>query len=1091
MPAVTRAWRALMFVGIIWALGCGVRAAEPPDKALCVSVENPAPRKGARCAVRLLAVSGTDFEGHVIRAGDALEYDVLIGPAVPPTGGGLDLEFTSDEWLSALLDRETPELATESGHVWLTAIGRWQHVRIPLMAAMGRKIDSCYLRIAGDAAGLYQVALDNIQISREGLPPRTLFANREHMSVGWDREANGFRLLHSVVFDKSQVPADASLPAMMRRLYEASVELSRLSAVSAGIDLLREDFQATGQPTNFPAVMAECARYGDRQLQQEPRAPEFATDLDALLACAEPLRSYAKRYTIQAVAYAHLDLVWKWSWAETLEAARSTFRQMLAFMDEYPQFTFSFTSPALFEAIERTDPGLFAQIQRRVREGRWEMIGSRWCEADPNLIGEESHARHFLEAHRYNLEKFGTQTTLCYEPDIFGHLPSMPQLVRKSGLRYYVSQHMPTEPPLFWWEGLDGSRVLVQRPHHYADVLSENMLSFCLAPSQRAAGFTDSLIVYGVGNHGGGPSRDQIENGAWLNKLPVFPAVKFSTLQQYMDTIAHQPPTPRLPVLRGDLNLDSRGTYTTHAEIKRLNRTCENTLTAAESFDAISQVLGLQTRTNRFDALWRSLLWAHHHDTISGTTIHDSSLYAEQQLRAVLSNATTALDRAMSNIAAAASTEGPTPQARVAFNSVAWPVVAPVRVPLPDDAQQWEWIDASGRASFIQRDTTSTNSLLGTAVLPALPGLGYRVGWLRPREAAKSDGAITRPAALTARNQQVELEVSPRSGNIVRLVHLASTTEWVRASAPAARLRVDYEEPHDWSAWELGHVARTEWLDEATSVECIEDGPVRVVFRARYQCGRSHIEKDIALYRDLSRVDVALHVDWQEHGSATMAVPWLRLEFPTTVSVTNATYLIPFGEIERPADDAEYPASYGMGVTSSCGSLCLVSDSKNGFSASTNTIRVSLLRMPNYPDPESDVGRHEMAFALEISAQPWPTAAMARRGMEFNRPPMVITASSHKGRLPAEQSFLAVEPATVVATALKTADDAPGNLVVRLYQSAASQCAARVTTGLPVASWVETDLIERPLTNAPAVDPLYLPVGPWDIRTYQLITPKR
>lgn len=1081
--------RFALVAGITVFLVSGALGAETPDLALVVNVENPARRAGGYCVLDLHVFGGDPLEGYTIQTGDVLEYDLLIGPATPPASGGLELHFTDLDWLTVLLAQQAPELAAQTKLSWTSATSRWQHVRIPLAVVTGRKIRRCCLRIVGDEPGLYQVVLDNIAVSRASQPPLVFYSNQDIVAAGLQL-ANGYRIPHPYVFDKGLLPIDATLPAMMQRLYQTSSELIRKNAVSAGLKMLMEDSIATGNPTNFPEIAQELGHYGGRRFLRELRPHEFATQMDALLAAAEPLRTYAKHDTVQAVAYAHLDFIWLWNWPETLQAARDTFRQMLEFMDAFPQFTFSYTNPALFEALEREDPALFAQIQRRTREGRWEMVGARWCEADPNLISEESHARHFLQAHRYNREKFGTQTTVCYEPDIFGHLPTMPQLLRKSGLRYYVSQHMPTEPAVFWWEGPDGSRVLVDRPHHYSDILDEHLLDFCLPQNQRLAGYTDSLIVYGVGDHGGGPTRDQIENAQWLDKLPVFPSVKFSTLQQYMDTIAHQPPTPHLPVLRGDLNLDFRGTYTTHAEIKHLNRACENTLTTAESFDAVSQVLGLQTQTNRFDDLWRSLLWAHHHDTISGTTIHDSSLYAEQQLRTVLGRATTALNRALSNIVAAANTDGPTPQVRVAFNPVAWPVVAPVHVPLPDTTQPWEWLDAQGRVSFVQPDTISTNSSAGTAVLPALPGLGYRVGWLRPRQTVKSDDALKRSGPLSARNQHVELEISPQSGNIVRLVHLASTTEWARASAPAARLRIDYEEPHDWSAWELGRVAHTEWLDEAKTVECIEDGPVRIVFRARYQLGRSRIDKDIILYRDLSRVDVVLHVDWQEHGSAVKPAPWLRLEFPTTASVSQATYLIPFGEIQRPADDAEYPTSYGVGVSSPRGSLCLVSDSKNGFSANTNTLRVSLLRTPSYPDPESDLGRHEMAFALEISARPWPESAMARRGMEFNRQPIAINASPHKGSLPAEQSFLAVEPSTVVLTALKTAYDAPGNLVARLYQSATTSCTARFTTTLPLASWVETDLIERTSTNAPAVDPQHLAVGPWEVSTYQL-TPKR
>ena len=1074
----------VLMLGIILIASHRADGAGRPDLALCISVENPVQRPGAFCVLHLRSPSGDTLEDHLIQRGDVLEYDVLLGPAAP-TRGVMELRFDDFKWLTELLAVHAPQIAAESQRVWTKAVGHWQHARIPLDAVAGSRIQGCYVRLAGDAAGLYQVALDNIEISNAGCTQSSFYDNQPSMAVGlW--EANGFRMPHPIIFDKSLIREDASLPAMMQRLYETSLELPRLTAALAGMKLLAEDYQATGQPTNFPAIYNQCRKYGHVKLLRQLRAREFGAELDDLVAAAEPLRSQAKRYTVHAVAYAHLDFVWLWGWEETLRTARDTFRQMLTFMDEFPQFTFSYTSPALFEALEREDPALFARIQRRAREDRWEMIGSRWCEADPNLIGEESDARHFLEAQRYNLEKFGTQTEVCYEPDIFGHLPTMPQLLRKSGLRYYLAQHMPNAPPVFWWDGPDGSRVLCYRPHHYADTLDENLLDFCLTQPQRTAGYTDALIVYGAGNHGGGPTHDQIENGLRLDKLPMFPAVKFSTLQNFMNAISRESPIQQLPVVKGDINLDYRGTYTTHAETKRLNRACENTLTVAESFDAIAQVLGIQPSTNRFGALWRALLWAHHHDTISGTTVHGSDLYAQGQLRTVLSNATTALQFSLSNIVAVTETVGPSPHPCVVFNAVAWPVTAPVRLPLPDASNRWEWVEAGGHTEPVQQVLDSNGAPCGMAVLHALPGLGYRVGWLRPRMTPVPDGPLKRTGSLAARNEYVQLEVSPRSGSITRLADLTSTTEWVRADAPAARLRVDYEAPHDWSAWEIGPVVRTDWLDAPKSVECVEEGPVRIVFRARYEFGHSTIIKDIILNRDLSRVDVEVHVDWQESASPTTPAPWLRIEFPTAVSPTRPVWLIPFGEIERPADGSDYPASYGMGLGSAHGSICLVSDAKNGFSATNNTLRVSLLRSSYVPDPAPDVGEHHIALALEISPQPWPQAAMSRRGIEFNRRPIALGTGQHVGRLPAERSFLAVEPSAVVLTVLKTAYDAPSNLVVRIYQAAETSARARISSSLPLTSWVETDLIERSATNAPSVNPNEIPLEAWEIETYQV-----
>ena len=539
MRAAMSMRRFVLVAGIIFVLAGQASGATPPDLALCVNVENPLRRAGAYCVLHLQILGGSPFDNYVIQNGDALEYDVLIGPTTPPTGGGVDLQFAELDSLSVLMARQVPELADAAEQSWLSAIGHWQHVRVPLSIAVGRKINRCCVRILGDNAGLYQVVLDNILIRRSGQPPLVFYDSQPNVAVGL-QVASGFRMPHAVVFDKNLLPTDATLPAVMQRLYETSLELSRLTAVSAGLKLLQEDFVATHDPTNFPAVAAQIAHFGGRRFLWELQPQKFAAQMDSLLAATEPLRPYAKQYTVHAVAYAPLDFLSLWNWPETVQAARDTFQQMLVFMDEFPQFTFTYTSPSLFETLEHEDPALFAQIQRRVREGRWEMVGARWCEADPNLISEESNARHFLQAQRYNLEKFGTQTTTCYEPDIFGHLPTMPQLLRQCGIRYFVTEHLPLDRSLFWWGGLDGSRVLVCHPRHYSETLDEHLLDICLPLNQRLAGYKDSLIVYGVGNHGGGPSHDQIENAIRLDKLPVFPSVKFSRLQDFMETISRE-----------------------------------------------------------------------------------------------------------------------------------------------------------------------------------------------------------------------------------------------------------------------------------------------------------------------------------------------------------------------------------------------------------------------------------------------------------------------------------------------------------------------------------------------------------------------
>jgi len=1076
-PFARRGWSLIALCLLAWTFACHGHSLDR-DNAVCVSVEKPTDKRGARCNIYLGKENSDIAQAHAVRAGDRLEFDLLLSPNIPSVAGGLDLQFFGASGLFGLLTEQSPEVLREYFGRWKDAIGQWQRMQLPLDAAIGRKIERLLLRVEGDKPGLYQIVLDNIRITNAGKTQFPFYGNEPAFNITV-LEANEFRSPTLVIFDRDKTATAAELPALMQALQKESHASRRMQAVARGLSMLLDEYLRLGKPEKLAQIEETRKAYEALAAAKEAgRIEGLDAELDKFLARAEWLRPFAKQFTVHAVSYAHLDFIWLWSWGETLQVATNDFCQMAKFMDEFPQFTFTYTSPALFEAVEMENPAVVKEVVKRVKAGQWEMIGSRWCEADYNLISEESHARHFLYGHRWTKQKFGTETTVCFEPDIFGHLWTTPQMLVKSGLQYYIGGRTERSPPVFWWEGPDGSRVLCLGPRHYSEILNENILDFTLTRPQRSLGYTDGLVIYGVGNHGGGPSHDQISAGISMDKLPVFPTVKFGTLQGYMDTIAAQPFVSNAPLIQTEIRQAWRGTYTTQAETKRLNRACENALTMAETWAAIAQSLGIGPPANRFDVAWRSLLWAHHHDTISGTTIKASAQFAQHVLGSIHKDIAADLQTTLTRFAALTKTKGATEHARVAFNNVAWPVTAPLRVELPDAKTDWEWVDARGSTAPICRER-EPKPATGTVVLNSLPALGYRLGWLRPARQSERSGQ-----SWEAQNETLKLEVSPTSGNIVSLLHIPSRRSWIPQGAAGARFRIDHESPHDMSAWELGPVEKTEWLDKAESVERIEHNAVRTVFRARYRFGKSAIEKDIILYRGLSRVDFELRVDWQEKGTADTPAPLLRIEFPVMLANAKPVWLIPFGEIERPQSGEDFAASYGMGFTGDQGSVCLLNNSKNGYNATNDTIALTLIRSPYYPDPIPDVGRHRIQLALEISDRSWTEAAMSRRGLEFNRAPMVVATTPHDGQLPAEMSFLSVEPASVVLTALKASYDSPTRLVARFYQAANAPAKAKVSTALPLRSWVESDLIERPLSNSRPVSADALPLGRWEIKSY-------
>jgi alpha-mannosidase len=345
--------------------------------------------------------------------------------------------------------------------------------------------------------------------------------------------------------------------------------------------------------------------------------PEGMADLEAWVGRVEaalaPVAAEAKAHTIHCVGHGHIDMNWMWSWPETVATTHDTFASVLSFMERYPDFTYSQSQASVYALIERYHPAMFAQIQRRVREGRWEVAAVHWVEGDKNLASGESLARHLLYTRRYFQEKFGLAPEDCpvdWEPDTFGHANTIPGILRQGGVKYYYScrpggghEHPRVgaeRPPVFWWQGPDGSRVLVNREttwyNSYVNI-GENfalpMVTFC-----RETGLSHWLNVYGVGNHGGGPTREEIEYFLETQDWPVWPTVRFSTVKAYFEAIDAeiQAKGIDLPVFDHELNYEFTGCYTSQSAIKRANRFGENYCVEAETLTALSGTGGPPVR---------------------------------------------------------------------------------------------------------------------------------------------------------------------------------------------------------------------------------------------------------------------------------------------------------------------------------------------------------------------------------------------------------------------------------------------------------------------------------------------------------------
>ena len=362
------------------------------------------------------------------------------------------------------------------------------------------------------------------------------------------------------------------------------------------------------------------------------------------------LKPWLQQFTIKAVGNSHIDMAWLWPWTETVEVVRNTFRSVLDLMREYPDFKFTMSSARTYEWMQEKYPDLFAEIEQRVKEGRWEVIGGMWVEPDLNMPDGESLVRQILVGKRYFEKNFGVDVKIGWNPDSFGYNYQLPQIYKRSGMDYFVTQklmwaHEFTTFPykFFWWQAPDGSRLLTYFPHDYADPIDAEPLGSQVAtwmPSIYGKTLTDHpemMHLYGVGDHGGGPTRVMLDHAEQLkDPNTVFPKLEFSFARDFFADMEKKLPSMQVPTWDGELYFQyHRGVFTTQAETKRRIRRSEENILNAEKFASLASLYGRPYPQDGMLLNWKNLLFEHFHDIMPGSGIAVNYLDAKRNLENV------------------------------------------------------------------------------------------------------------------------------------------------------------------------------------------------------------------------------------------------------------------------------------------------------------------------------------------------------------------------------------------------------------------------------------------------------------------------
>ncbi|HET9380808.1 MAG TPA: glycoside hydrolase family 38 C-terminal domain-containing protein [Streptomyces sp.] len=771
----------------------------------------------------------------------------------------------------------------------------------------------------------------------------------------------------------------------------------------------------------------------------------------------------ARSRTLHLVGNAHIDPVWLWRWPEGLQEIRATFQSAVDRMEEYPDFVFTCDSVMYLEWIEKHDPELFGTIRKRVDEGRWRVVGGWWIEPDCNIPSGESFVRQTLYGQRYLLEKFGAAATLGCNLDPFGHNAQIPQILRKSGMDGYIflrpGRHEQTLPGQFFhWQAPDGSRVIAYRlPHEYCspgqDIGGHLDKSLAMMPPEE----DELMVFYGVGNHGGGPTKANLDSVERLDSLGGLPKLVLSHPEAFYERIRDR---EDIPVHAGELQHHGPGCYSSHSGVKEWNRRAENELQRAEKWASVARALtGEPYPLAQFTEAWKLVLFNQFHDILAGTSLRTAYDDARDDYGRARSLAAEIFNRSVQAVARRIDIpqrDGTVPL--VVFNPHPWELTADVEAEYGQAAGS-RLEDETGTPVPVQltRSESTMNGSRGRIAFRAtVPPLGHRVYHLLPGAHPAPPGPVTATGTMLE-NEHLRLTVDPATGWLSSLHDKDAGTE----------LLPERPEPHavviDDASDTWGHRVRS-YDQEAGAFRCtrvrlVENGPVRAVLRIESEYGRSTLAEELVLSAGSRQVEVRTVVHWAER------LKLLKLRFPTALTDVTATHEIPYGHIERAPDGTEEPTQAWVDVTGTLpggtrAGLAVANDSKHGHDVLGGRIGMTALRSPVYAwhepkvlDPDGvyeylDQGRQEFRYTLLPHAGDWHAADPVRRAAELNQPAFSLLETFHTGPLAQRAAHADDGAGGVLVTVVKGDEDAGGDYVVRAYESRG--VAARARIALPM-----------------------------------------
>lgn len=774
---------------------------------------------------------------------------------------------------------------------------------------------------------------------------------------------------------------------------------------------------------------------------------------------------------LHIIGHSHIDAAWLWPWRDGADTVLTTFRSALNRMTETPGFCYSHSSSAHYRWVERADPAMFAEIVDRVREGRWEVVGGWPVEPDCNLPSTESFVRHSLYGKAYCQHALGVDVKIGFNPDSFGHAAGLPTILKRAGYGYYVFQrpqeHEMKLPLVFWWEGPDGSRVLVNRI--WQDYDADAYLIRPAATTAFAPGLDHAAFFLGVGDHGGAITKEQIGAILEMRKDSTLPELRFSTLSGFFQAVENSSAFGSLPVVKGELQHHARGCYSAYGEGKFLNRRAERWLGEAEAISLIGSLhYGHAYPAEQYAEAWWKVLFCQFHDMMAGTSLYSDYQDVRDSVGSACEVAQSSKVETLETMAKRVDLSSVEESAVFVFNPLPWKRKAlleynPEHNP-SGKAPITHLSSKDGVRIPIQWRPPTSMSLWYPRMCAwvELPACGYKVFELShgpEPDPEPYNGFVTVNGSGFGISSLKAPDGAELMAGPLGLVVIADTSDtWAHG---INQFRAEMGRP------------------TLVSSTVVEDGPVTRVTRQRARWQDSEIVLDIAQFAGLDFVELRFVIDWHEHEQM------LKLEIPTALANPKVFAKVPGQVLERRTNGEEEPYQDWAAVQGTAGSndytIALVNNSTYSYDCLNGLFRTVLIRsapfarhnpaqvLHNDINAWQDQGRQERRFWLMAGRGAWPELALDRRAEELQTPAEYVMDSAHHGSEAWENSFLEIMPRSVWVLAIKRAEQAPDATILRIQERSGSATQATLKSAalgldqtVTLAPWELKTLLVKP-----------------------------